>query len=274
MTREDYRVEPLTSKNLDNIICCPGGVEVEGKSFCGDISRTLRWREEMFKLGMEGYLIYDGETVGFLEYMPAETAPYPIDAPGSAVIMCFHYKSPESAKDVEHHDMEKHLLRSAVKKIKSNFNGVAALAWDHPVHFPVDMFREIGFSEVRSQDYIYLMWYSFDSDVEEPKMIGPNFEPSDTSEEKRLSVECGYSNRCPYSIHDYNKVKRAILELDDEQVVFKEYRLDTREEAIEFSKEPWTWDWLFLNGDEIDHMRKNKEELKAIIVEKLEEIGK
>jgi len=261
----------INSENVAEVICCPGGLEVEHKGFKCDISPVLKWRKEMLESGMGGFILYQkGKPTGFIEYMPVENAPYPIDGEKIAVIMCFHWAS--RGDDDEHHTVEKELLRTVVEEMKSEFEGAAALAWDHPIHFPIKMFEDVGFSEVSSQDYISLIWMPFDSKVKKPELLGPNFESEDLSEEGKLAVELGYSNRCPYSINDHEKVKEAVRELDDERIVFRPHRMDTKKEAVEFSKYAWNWNWLFLNGEEIEHMRKSKEELIEIIKNKLEKL--
>lgn len=267
----DCETVSITPKNISDIICCPGGLEVKEQHLHGDISKSVIWRKEMIKKGLEGLIFYEGNLpVGFIEYMPSNEAPMPIKATGQAVIMCFHWTSPGEKNNKKHLNMEKSILNSALNNIKKDFEGVVSLAWDHPVHFPIEMFEELGFYQVRKDDYLSLMWLPLNEDAKKPRILGPNLEPDDLSSKGKLAVECGYSNRCPYSINDYEKVKEIIKEKDDERIVFNEYRIDTKEEAVKFSKSPWNWDWLFLNGIEVFHMKKNKEELKEMITDKLE----
>jgi len=268
-------LKELTHENIEDVICCPGGAEVRQKDFCCDISPVLEWKEDMLESGMEGLVLYqEGEPIGFAEYMPVENAPYPIEGDDIAVIMCFHWYSNQERDEDEHHTTEKYILKAVIEEIRSGFKGATTLAWDHPVHFPIDMFEELGFSEIDSEEYISLMWLPLDKEAERPSIIGPNFEPSDMSNSGKLSVECGYSRRCPYSLHDYHKVKTIIsdMDTDDDRIVFKAYKIDTRKDAINISKSPWTWDWLFLNGREVDHMKKDKNELNKMIIQELENL--
>ncbi len=86
---------PLTEDNVNDIICCPGGREIKGKNLEGRIERTIAWRMKMIKLGMSGFVSYqDGLARGSIEYMPAETAPFPIQAPGA----CTHVLSLENGE--------------------------------------------------------------------------------------------------------------------------------------------------------------------------------
>ncbi|MEF8834602.1 MAG: hypothetical protein V5A76_00425 [Candidatus Thermoplasmatota archaeon] len=91
---------------------------------------------------MEGYIVYkDGVSRGFLEYMPAEDAPYPIEASGTAVMMCFHWSLIDDAEKSVHHKNEKKLIELLIDETKNRFSGLCVLAWDNPFHFPIDMFE-------------------------------------------------------------------------------------------------------------------------------------
>jgi len=272
MSTLEGELKKIALENIGDVICCPGGLEVKDKDFGCDISPTLKWRKDMLKSGMQGYILYqDGKPTGFVEYMPIERAPYPLEGEDLATIMCFHWASRKD--EDEHQRVERELLKEVIEDIKSDFKGAAALAWDHPVHFPIEMFEDVGFSKVSSYDYISLMWKPFSPSGKRPKMLGPNFEPDILFEKGKLAVELGYSNRCPYSINDHEKVKEAVSELNDDRILFRPHRIDTKKEAIEFSRKAWNWNWLVLNGEEVDHMKKSKEELIDMIKKKLEKLN-
>ncbi|MBS3781462.1 MAG: hypothetical protein KGY66_02905 [Candidatus Thermoplasmatota archaeon] len=260
----------LSSKNIEDIICCPGGLEVQEKEFLGDLSRTISWREMMVEIGLEGFIFYnEGTPRGFIEYMPAETAPYPIEAPSFAVIMCFHWATLDKEDEEEHHREENEMLNILIKETKHEFKGLAVLAWDHPVHFPVDMFKELGFDVIEKQDYLSLMYLAFDRPSKKPSLLGPNFESRDLSDQGKVAVDVGFSHRCPYSIHHQQKVKRAVKELDTDDIELKIHEIDTREEAVNYSISPWNWDWVFANGEKVPVHRLEIEEIKDVFREKI-----
>lgn len=256
-------ISPLDEENVKDVLCCPGGLEVKDGEFLGDISKTLLWRKDMIEKGMKGFIVYEkGVSKGFIEYMPAESAPYPIEAQGSAVIMCFHWATIGDSDESVHHKNEERLIEHLINRTKNRFSGLCVLAWDHPVHFTIDMFDKFGFEEVKKEDYILLMHLPFEGTHEEPFLLGPNIEPRDQSDENRLALDLGYSNRCPYSIHNKSKVEKAVEEMNERKIDLETYRIDTRKEAIEFSVRSWNWDWCFINGEPFDHYKMELEEIK------------
>lgn len=264
-------LKQLKYDNIEDNICCPGGLEVQGKEFLGDLSKTISWREMMVDLGLEGFIVYkDGTPRGFIEYMPAERAPIPIEAPSSAVIMCFHWAALDENDEEEHHREEKKMINVLIEKIKEDYNGLAVLAWDHNVHFPIDMFKELGFKVVEKHDYISLMYLAFDGVSKDLSLLGPNFEPRDLSDEGKVAVDVGFSHRCPYSIHHKTKVQKAVDELNLDEVELKIHKIDTRKEAVKYSISPWNWDWVFANGEKVPVHRLKIKEIKDVFREKVE----
>jgi len=268
----DNEFKQLNYKNIEDIICCPGGLEVKGKDFPGGLSKTISWREMMLDVGLEGFVVYKDETPrGFIEYMPAETAPIPIEAPSSAVIMCFHWATLDEKDEEEHHREEKEMLRILIEETEDEFEGLVVLGWDHDVHFPIDMFKELGFEVIDKQDYISLMYLASDGSSNKPSLLGPNFEPRDLSDKGKVAVDVGFSHRCPYSIHHKTKVQKAVDELNLGEIELKIYKIDNREEAVKYSISPWDWDWVFANGEKIPVHRLKVEEIKEVFLEKTDQ---
>jgi len=266
---EDRR---LTVENVKEVICCPGGLEVKGKRFKGDLGLTVRWREEMLRLGMRGFISYrDGLARGFVEYMSAETAPFPIEAPGAAVLMCYHWISADESDEEEHLAQERRLIELVREEAKGEFTGLATLGWDHPTHFPIAMLEELGFRQVERTDYIALMWLPFQKGPQ-PRMVPARFEPQDLSSQGLLAIESAWSSRCPYSIHHAARLKEAIAAIPEQDrglIRHFPHLIDTREEALRWSRSPWDWDWLFLNGEEIAIHELKGEELQELLMEKI-----
>ena len=268
-------VQPLTEETVREIPCCPGGLEVSGKRFKGDLGLTVHWREEMLRLGMRGFVSYqDGLARGFVEYMPADTAPFPIQAPGAAVLMCYHWIPADESDEEEHLAQKRRLIGLVIAAAKQEFTGLATLGWDHPTHFPITMLAELGFQQVERTDYIALMWLPFQK-APKPRLAPAGFKPRDLSSQGLLAIESAWSSRCPYSIHHAARLKEAIAALaeqDRELIRHFPRRIDTREEALRWSRSPWDWDWLFLNGEEVAIHELPGEELQRLIVEKIGEL--
>lgn len=266
---EDIQDIRIIDGNIADVVCCPGGKEIEGQKLSGDLNKTLSWRRSMIEEGMTGFISYKGDDPrGFIEYMPGETAPFPVYAPNDMFLMCYHWIGDEG----NHLGEERRLLGLMIEDVMDKFDGIAAMAWNHDVHFPIELLRTYGFEIVEEVEYGALMWLPFTDDAESPSLIDVEFELIDSPQSGTLSVKQGYSSRCPYSIHNFNKVKGLIDEIGDDRIVYNSYQIDTREQALKYCIEPLNWDWLYLNGVKIDSLFTSKEELKKDFIKMLDEL--
>lgn len=267
---EGIQVLPLTENNVDDVICCPGGLEVKNKDMKGDIYETVLWRKRMLNNGMSGYIFYKGETPnGFIEYIPAESSPFPIKAPGSAVLMCFHWASTE---EEPHLETEKEMIEMVIEDIYENFDGLVAFGWENPEHFPIEMLEELGFEPIESEKLTKLMWLPLKDGASRPYILDMGIDVEDRSDDGKLNIVSTYSHRCPYSIQNGVKVKEVIQEIDDDRIEFTQHTIDTHEEAIEWAEDPGNWEYLMINGEEVNIFDKSSDEIKKIIEEKLSEL--
>ena len=267
--RDDRR---LTNENVGDIICCPGGLELAGKTFLGNLGVVVSWRREMLDLGMEGFVSYhDGVPRGFVEYMPAEAAPFPIEAPGAAVLLCYHWVPAARDDETDHLAQERRLVRRAIEAASGHFAGIATLGWDHPVHFPIPLLEELGFEVVERTDYIALMWRPFKRRTTRPRLAPADFVPQDLSAQGLLAIESASSSRCPYSVHNAAKLEAALAGLPEDgraRVRHFPHRVDTHDEAVRWGLRPWNWEWAFANGEELPIHRMKAGELRELVARK------
>lgn len=267
---EDRR---LTVQLLPEINCCPGGLELAKGTFKGEIDRTLNWRKEMLKLGMTGFVSYhEGLARGFIEYMPAEVAPFPIEAPDGAVLMCYHWEPVDPKDEDEHLLQEKRLIQMVIDEVKGKFSGLATLGWHNPMHFPLTFLKGLGFEEIEASGEIRLMWLPFQQDAPSPKMSPAQLEPQDLSAEGLLAIESAWSSRCPYTVHNGARLAEVIADLPEDvkgRVRHFAHRIDTREEAIQYSISPWNWEWYFFNGEEVPIFNLSSEKIQERITDEV-----
>ncbi|MFW5927824.1 MAG: hypothetical protein ACOCSL_01380 [Thermoplasmatota archaeon] len=267
---EGIQILPLTESNVDDVICCPGGLEVKNQDMKGDLYQTVLWRKRMLNNGMSGYVFYKGETPhGFIEYMPAESSPFPIEAPGSAVLMCFHWASTEKEP---HLKTEKEMIEMVIEDIYENFDGLVAFGWDNPEHFSIEMLEELGFEIVDSDKLTKLMWLPLKDGASKPYILETGIQAEDHFDEGKLNIMSTYSHRCPYSIHNGVKVKEVIQEIEDDRIEFTQHTVDTQEEALGWADDPGNWEYLMVNGEEVNIFDKSADEIREIIEEKLSEL--
>lgn len=270
---ETFDNRRLTEENVGEINCCPGGLEVTGKAFKGDLRRALTWRQEMLELGMRGFVSYqDGVARGFIEYMPAEVAPFPIEAPGGAVLMCYHWEPLTKGDEKEHHAQEKRLINRVIMEAAGRFSGLATLGWDDPVHFPITMLEELGFQQLERSDYIALMWRPLEEGAPRPRMAPTQFQPRDLSSQGLLAIDSAWSSRCPYSIHNAARLEEVLAGLPGEhraRIRHFPHRIDTHDGALQWSIRPWNWEWVFANGEEVVLHKLKTGELQGLLAEKV-----
>jgi hypothetical protein len=270
---EDRR---LTEENIGDIVCCPGGLEVKDQPLKGELDRTVTWRKEMFKLGMEGFISYhDGIPRGFIEYMPAEVAPFPFEAPGAAVLMCYHWCVVNEGDEDEHLGVEKRLIQLVIDAAKGNYTGLVTFGWDNPSHFPIGFLKGLGFEEVEKTGFLSLMWLSFDTSAPKPKIPPSRFAPQDLSSEGLLVIEAAQSNRCSYTIHNNVRLEKVVEELPEgvkSHVRYFTRRIDTHEEAIKHAVSPWDWGWCYFNGQDVPIFKLPSEKIRERILDEVSKL--
>jgi len=245
----EYR--PLDSTTVADIPCAPGGLEVRGSALLGEIERVADWRRERLSEGLRGLVAYvDGAPRGFAEYLPADVAPFPIEAPGAVVLSCYHWAggSPEGPAHLER---EREMLARLMLGASGTATGMAALAWDHPIHFPISLLRGLEFREIARDRHLALMWHPFRR-AEAPRWIPAEYEPR-AGTVGRLVIDAAYSTRCPYSIDQATRLRRIVEDHPQRaRIDLRVVQIDTRDEAIRHGVSPWDWGWLFMDGEPIE----------------------
>jgi hypothetical protein len=270
----NVRYKPLTSDTLGDVVCCPGGLELGGKTFLSDLAHVTEWRQRMIALGMCGVVAYDdGTPRGFVEYMPANVAPVSIIAPGAAILMCYHWAR-AAADSAEHLVQERRLLERAIADTQDRFTGLATQGWDLPTHFPIGLLEPLGFREVVRHDDIALMWLPFEAGTPEPTLASASYSPRDLASERILSIDAAFSARCPYSLHSEVRLKRAVSQHPLwNRIRLTVHRIDTREQAFACAVLPLDWAWVCFNGEQASLFELPGEKLAEEITRRIERLG-
>ncbi len=244
---------PLRQANVQDLVCLPGGLELAGKTFLGDLTRVAAWHQERLREGMSGLVAYeDGRPRGFVETMSAETAPFAIEAAGACVLLCFHWAGTEP-EDPAHLAAERLMLEAAIAGTRREFTGIAALGWNHPTHYPLHLLASLGFREIARDEPIALAWLPFRDGEREPRLAPACFRPRDLSSDGMLAVDAAWSARCPYSVSFAERLRAAVAgQPDRKRISYIERRIDTRDDAFESAVSPWDWGWVYLNGRPIN----------------------
>ena len=267
----DIRYRALGVERLSDVACCPGGAEVEGKRFRGDLTETAEWRCWMIGLGTCGVIAYEEDGPrDFAEYMPAEAAPMPIDAPGAAALMCFHWAGTD-AEGPEHLARERELIERVIAQTRRDFTGLVAQGWDLPTHFPMSFLAELGLREVVWHQPIAWMWLPYRDGLQEPALATAVHSPPDLSSDGLLAIDAAFSARCPYSIDSEAQLKETISDHPLKDRIRLTLRwIDSREDAFAYAVPPFDWGCIYFNGEEVSLFGLPGEKLAAVITRRIE----
>ena len=268
----EYR--PLCETRLSDLVCCPGGLELAGKSFAGRLELVAVWHRDRLREGMRGFVAYaEGVPRGFVEYAPADVAPFPIEAPGACVLLCFHWAGTEP-EDPQHLAEERRMIVAAIADARPAFAGMAALGWSHPTHYPIALLLELGFREIVRDDPIALLWLPFQTGSATPTLARPTFRARDLGAQGVLAIDQAWSARCPYSIHFAERMRDVVDALPDRgRIDLRQYRIDTRDEAFRLAASPWDWGWTYLNAEEISLFQYGGDKLREEIARRVASLG-
>ncbi len=223
---------------------------------------------------MRGIVAYaEGVPRGFAEYMPAEVAPVPIEAPEGAILMCYHWAG-TTDEDPEHLGHERELIERVIDETRGRFTGLATQGWDTPTHFPIPFLEELGFHEIVRHERIALMWLPYRKGAVAPTLAPAAHAPEDLSSGGLLAIEAAFSARCPYSLDFEARLKAAVSEHPlAERIRPTIHRIDTREDAFTYAVPPWDWSWVRFNGEPVDPFELLGDGLAEGIADRVRAIG-
>ena len=133
---DGIEIVSLDENNIDreDVVCVRGAGNREGI----DLKKT--WLKERFKEGLKfKKLVINGRSWGFIEYLPAEYAWRPVEAPGYMFIDCIWVIGRHKGKGYG-----KLLLDECIKDSKE-MNGVCVVTSDKPFMVKKDLFLNNGF---------------------------------------------------------------------------------------------------------------------------------
>jgi len=217
----DAKFITLTKDNIDKEhICC-----AFSDKKCKDSYELKKdWLKKEFDNGFV-FRRLDERAKVFIEYVPAEKAWIPVEAPGYLMINCFWVSGQYKGKGYG-----KALLESALQDAKQQGKkGLVAVVGTSKFHFMADgkWFLRQGFKEIQKLPSGFsLLVNKIDEKAEIPKfrqsvLSGENLDKS--------GIVVYYSNRCPFTeYHIANSLKEAA---EKRNLPVKIVKLNTLEEA-------------------------------------------
>jgi GNAT superfamily N-acetyltransferase len=223
----NVEVRTITLSNLEDevSICVPPRDSPNYSKFEKGVREKIYWLQEKMKgYGYVGNLAYDsrGEPLGFIEFVPAEESPLPIeDLTDTALITCIYLPKMQGK------GIGTRLLRAALKQLwKIGVSQVKTLVSRSPHWINSGIYIKHGFQlektfyKAGNPEPLDLLTLSLRGPQPELK---PTVQRTEAKQKDSLPVEVVYfhSAQCPYSSVVYRSHKNAIARFSADQVTFK-----------------------------------------------------
>lgn len=225
----------VTKENLDKEHICCAITEKKGETCVAD---KKAWLADRLSEGLV-FKRLDARGKVLIEYIPAEYAWYPIDAPGYMHIDCFWVSGQFKGRGYG-----KQLLEACIQDAKEKGKkGLTVLVGDKKRPFLTDgaYLKRHGFLIAdTAAPYFRLLYLPFDKDAEVPA-FRPQAKEGKTGEPGMVLY---YTNQCPYS-NTYALRIQAVAEKHGEAL--KLIQLQTRDE-VQLAPTPYPTYSLFIDG--------------------------
>lgn len=201
---------------------------IEETLFCSkDVKNTgfkakQEWFEEYHPKGLQLKLLKNkqGNSIAFIEYLPAEIAWRPVQAPNYQFIHCMFVLSKKDRDLGNGSELVQHAIEDAKKQGKA---GVAVMTSDGPWMANKMLFERNGFKQVDQRGRFELLVYKIKSTAPDPKLLDWTKQQT-----KYKGWNLIYADQCPW----HQKAMEALTEVATEhkiQLIVK--RLKTPTEA-------------------------------------------
>lgn len=228
----------ITKSNIETEhICCALGA----KQYEHAVSEKKKWLTERMDEGLVFYRLDERAKV-FIEYLPAEMAWVPIDAPNYMYINCLwvsgRHKNTGYAKQL--------LDYCRNDAINRGMDGIVHIVGKKKYPYLSDgrFFEHIGFEIVdQVEPYFQLMALTWN------KHVVPSFKKQVKTFSGDEGITIYYTVQCPFAVGILEELRKIA---ENKNVPFKTIRITTKEKA-QNSPTIWTTFGLFYNGKFITH---------------------
>lgn len=236
----------ITKDNIEHEhICCALGAKQYEKA----VLEKKKWLTARMDEGLVFYRLNERAKV-FIEYLPAEMAWSPIQAPNYMYINCLwvsgKYKNSGHAKQLLEHCKKDAMLRGMDGLV--HITGKNKLPYLSETRF----FAHLGFKLAdQAEPYFQLMTLTWND-----RAVKPYFKEQMKTPSIEEGIAIYYTAQCPFAVgilEDLREVARI------KKTPFQVHRIETKEEA-QHAPTIWTTFGLFYNGKFITHeiMSPNK----------------
>jgi GNAT superfamily N-acetyltransferase len=219
----------------EDVVCVRGPANKEG------IECKKDWLRARFKEGLVfKKLIVNGRSWGFIEYLPAESAWRPVNAPGYMFIDCIWVIGRHKGKGYG-----KLLLDKCIEDSR-NMNGICAVTGNRPFMARKDLFLGSGFELYDTAPLYYELLVRNHKEAPMPEFYS---QVKSTTLEDRDGIVFVYSDQCPYIV----KFMNVMIEVaEDMQFPVRKVKLESAEQARRMPFAYGTYG-VFYNGRFLTH---------------------
>ncbi len=205
-------IRDLSDETMAAYLCCGSG---ETPEQVDKETEKRAWTERMIPLGMGAKIAYsEGRSAGFVNYLPIEVAPAPVEGKNALFIMCINVGGDWEGKGIG---------RALVKAVEeqaasSGLGGVATIGTGG--HMPASLYEHLGFQTADRHHDCRLMWKPF-GDTQPPSLVKTTIQPTVGLDAVHVDhVSCSFCN-CRDLVTEF-------LQEFGDRIVFHEHRLDDR----------------------------------------------
>jgi len=246
----------ITKNNIENEhICCALGAKQYEKA----VNEKKKWLTERMDEGLVFYRLNERAKV-FIEYLPAEMAWIPIQAPNYMYINCLwvsgRYKNNGYGKQLLDKCKEDAMARG--------MDGIVHIVGKkkYPYLSEIRFFEYMGFELVDQIDpYFELVSLSWDDQA-----IRPSFKRKGISSVTQQGIVIYYTAQCPFAVGVLEDLRKIA---ENSGVTFTTHQLTTKEEA-QNAPAIWTTFSLYYNGKFITHEMISANKFEKILTKLLE----
>lgn len=230
----------ITKENIEGEhICCALGA----KKYEEAVLEKKQWLGERMDEGLKFYRLDERAKV-FIEYLPAEKAWVPIDAPNYMYIDCLWVSGRHKGSG-----HGRNLLEQCIRDAKkSGMDGIVHLTSKKKMPYLSDKhyFEHMGFTVADQADpYFELLLLKWNEHAVQPAFKGS----VQTKPGSEQGVYIYYTAQCPFAVGVLEDLRKVA---EDHGVPFQIHRIVSREEARQ-SPAIWTTFSLFYNGNFMTH---------------------
>lgn len=216
----NLQIRDLNDGTMDAYLCC--GTEPTPQRVAAEAEKRA-WTHRMIPKGLGAKIAYcEGHPAGFVNYLPVEVAPAPVQGNGCLFMLCIHVNDGDDDTKVsyERKGIGSALIRAVAEHARERgFTGLATIGTSG--HMPASFYEHIGFNVVDQHEDFRLMWKPF-GDAEAPTLMRTTI-PT-TAAPDAVHVDYVYCSFCNCRDH-----VRSVAEEFGDWVVLHEHCIDDRQ---------------------------------------------